>query len=73
MLFLLGPYGLAPLPVTSQHLLAESYPEPLEGRTYPQPRRCFRDLLMAEWRARAPVPARYPYPLSLKPYPVIDL
>jgi len=48
MLFLLGPDGLSPLPVTSQHLLTESYPEPPEGRTYPQLRRRCRDLLMEE-------------------------
>jgi len=60
MLFLLGPDGLSPLPVTSQHLLAESYPEPPEGRTYPQLRRRCRDLLMEEWKASAPAPARYP-------------
>ena len=33
MVFLLGSDGLSPLPVTSQHLLAEFYPEPQEGRT----------------------------------------
>jgi len=36
MLFLLGPDGLAPLPVTSQHLLSVKYPSPPPGRTYPQ-------------------------------------
>jgi len=57
MLFLLGPDGLAPLPGISQHLLAESYPEPPEGRTYPQPEWCCRTLLIEEWKARAPAPA----------------
>ena len=35
MLFLRGPDCHAPLPVTSQHLLGETYPEPPPGRTYP--------------------------------------
>ena len=35
MLFLLGPDGHAPLPVTSQHLLGETYPTPPPGRAYP--------------------------------------
>ena len=35
-LFLLGPDGHAPLPVTSQHLLSDSNPAPPPGRTYPQ-------------------------------------
>ena len=73
MLFLLGPDGLAPLPVTSQHLLAKSYPEPPEGRTYPQLQRRCCALLMQEWKARAPAPARYPYPRSLKPHPFMGL
>jgi len=73
MLCLLGPDGLALLPVTSQHLLAESKPEPLEPRTYPQLRPLSRNLLMKEWKARAPVPARYPYPPSLRPYPLMGL
>ena len=36
MLFLLGPDGLSPLPVTSQHLLCEICPAPMLGRSYPQ-------------------------------------
>jgi len=71
--FLLGPDGLSPLPVTSQHLLTESYPEPPEGRTYPQLRRRCRDLLMEEWKASAPAPARYPYLPSLKPHSFLGL
>ena len=73
MLFLLGPAGLSPLSATSQHLLTTSYPEPPEGRTYPQLRRRCRDRLMEEWKASAPTPARYPYPPSRKPYPFMGL
>jgi len=73
MLFLLAPDRLAPLPVTSQHLLAELYPEPPEGRKYPQLRQRCRDLLMEEWKARAPAPAKYPYPPSLKPHRFMGL
>jgi len=69
MLFLLGPDRLAPLLVTSQRLLAEHYPEPPEGRKYPQRRRRCRDLLIGEWKAWAPAPTWYPYPPSLKPHP----
>ena len=71
MLFLLCPDGLAPLPVTSQHLLAELYPEPLEGLKYTKLRQRCRDLLMQEWKARAPAPDRYPYLPWLKPHPFI--
>ena len=35
MLFLLGPDGLSPLPVTSQHLLIDHYPEPPLGPLLP--------------------------------------
>jgi len=35
LLFLLASYGLAPLPVTSQHLLWETFPAPPPGRSYP--------------------------------------
>ena len=71
MLFLLGPDELASLPVTSQNLLAELYPEPPEGQKYTKLRQRYRDLLMQEWKARAPAPDRYPYPPSLKPHPFI--
>jgi len=73
MLFLLGPNRLAHFPVTSQHLLAGLYREPPEVRTYPRLRPRCRDLLMQEWEARAPDPARYPYPPSLKPHPFMGL
>ena len=73
MLFLLGPDGLSPLPVTSQHLLCESYPEPPQGRTYPQLKLKFQNLLMEEWDRAAPDPARYPYRPSLKPHPFMGL
>jgi len=36
MLFVLGPDGLSPLPVTSQHLLTDHFPEPAAGCSYPQ-------------------------------------
>jgi len=35
MLFLLGPDGLSPLPVTSQHLLIDHYPDPPPRRSNP--------------------------------------
>jgi len=73
MLCLLGPDGLDLLPVTSQNLLAEAYPEPVEGRTYPQLSRRCRHLLMEGWRDRTPDLARYLYPPSLKPHPFMPL
>ena len=56
MLFLMGPPGLDPLTVTSLHLLTPPYPDPPEGRTYPELTRRCRDLLMEEWKAQAPDP-----------------
>ena len=73
MLFLLGPDGHAPLPVTSQHLLGESYPVPPPGRTYPQLKLLCKNLLMREWGERAPDPPRYQYHPSLKPHPFMGL
>jgi len=73
MLFLLGPDGLSPLPVTSQHLLIDQYPEPAPGRSYPQLKLQCRSLLMSEWEEAAPDPARYPYRPSLKPHPFMGL
>jgi len=68
MLFLLGCDGLDALPVTSQHLLCKSYPEPPPGRSYPQLKLKCKNLLMEEWDKAAPDPARYPYQPSLKPH-----
>jgi len=48
MLFLLGPDGLDALPVTSQHLLSDFYPEPPPGRSYPQLKLKCKNLLMEE-------------------------
>jgi len=73
MLFLLGPDGHAPLPVTSQHLLGETYPNPLPGSTYPQLKLLCKKLLMEEWEQAAPDPARYAYRPSLKPHPFMGL
>jgi len=73
MLFLLGPDGLAPLPVTSQHLLCESYPVPIPHRSYPQLKLKCKNLLMKEWDEAAPYPARYPYRPSLRPHPFMEL
>jgi len=73
MLFLLGPEGHAPLPVTSQHLLGETYPTPPPGRTYPQLKLLCSKLLMEEWERAAPDPARYAYRPSLKPHPFMGL
>ena len=73
MMFLLGPDGLRPLPVTSQHLLIDHYPEPSPGRSYPQLKLQCRSLLLQEWQESAPDPARYPYRPSLKPHPFMGL
>jgi len=73
MLFLLGPDGHAPLPVTSQHLLGESYPSPPPGRTYPQLKLLSKKLLVEEWEVAAPGPERYAYRPSLKPHPFMAL
>jgi len=73
MLFLLGPDGHAPLPVTSQHLLGETYPTPPPGRTYPQLKLLCRKLLMEEWELAAPDPARYAYRPSVKPHQFMGL
>jgi len=67
MLFMLGPDGSAPLPVTSQHLLGESYPAPPPGRAYPQLELLCRNLLIEEWEKAAQDPAKYAYRPSLKP------
>ena len=71
--FLLGPDGHAPLPVTSQHLLGESWPAPPPGRTYPQLKLLCKDLLMKEWELVAPDPPRYEYRPSMKPHPFMGL
>jgi len=73
MLFLLGPDGRAPLPVTSQHLLTDIYPAPPPGRSYPQLKSRCKALLMEEWQRIAPDPARYAYRPSLKPHPFMGL
>jgi len=73
MLFLLGPDGLDALPVTSQHLLSEFYPEPPPGRSYLLLKLNCKNLLMEEWDKAAPDPARYPYPPLLKPHPFMGL
>ena len=73
MLFVLGPDGLSPLPVTSQHLLTGHYPEPAPGRSYPQLKLQCKNLLMEEWGKAAPDPARYPYQPSLQPHPFMGL
>jgi len=73
MLFLLGPDGLSPLPVTSQHLLCEIYPAPPPGRSYPQLKLKCKNLLMEEWDQDAPDPSRYPYRPSLNPHPFMGL
>jgi len=72
-MFLLGPDGLNPLPVTSQHLLIDHYPEPPPGRSYPQLKLQRRSLLLKEWEESTPDPARYPYCRSLKPHPFMGL
>jgi len=60
LLFLLGPDGLAPLPVTSQHLIGETYHGPAPGRSYPQLKQLCHNLPMKEWGDRSPDPVRYP-------------
>jgi len=69
MLFALGPDGSAPLPVTSQHLIGESYPAPPPSRTYPQLELLCKRLLMEEWELAAPDPARYAFRPLVKPHP----
>jgi len=49
VLLLLGPDGLAPLPVTSQHLIGETYHASAPGRSYPQLKRLSHDLHIKEW------------------------
>jgi len=73
LLFLVGPEGLAPLPVISKHLLVESYPDPPERRLYPQLTLRCRHLLFKELEALAPDLVSYPYHPSLKSYPFIGL
>jgi len=73
LLFLLGPDGHAPLPLASQHLLMDHYPEPPPGRSYPQLKLKCKNLLMKEWEEAAPDPARYPYRPSIKPHPFMGL
>jgi len=73
MLFLLGPDGHAPLPVTSQHLLGETYPSPPPGRSYPQLKVLCKKLLLEEWEKAAPSPESYAYRPSLKPHPFMGL
>jgi len=73
MLFMLGPDGLSPLPVTSQHILTGHYPEPAPGRSYPQLKLQYKNLLMEEWGLAAPDRARYPYRPSLQPHPFMGL
>jgi len=58
VLFLLGPDGHAPLQVTSQHLLDETYPWPPPGRTNPLLKLLCRTPLMEEWEEAVPDPAR---------------
>jgi len=73
MLFILGPDGDKPLPVTSQHLLCEPYLDPPPGRSYPQLKPQYRNLLLKEWEEGAPDPAWYPYRPSLSPHPFMGL
>jgi len=73
MLFTLGPDGSALLPVTSQHLLGETYPAPPPGRAYPQLKLLCRKLLMEEGETAAPDPAKYAYRPLLKPNPFMGL
>jgi len=73
MLFLLGPDSDAPLPVTSQHLLGESYPNPPPSRSYPQLKLLCKKLVMEKWEELAPGPERYTYCPSLKPHPFMGL
>ena len=72
-MLLLGPDRHDPLLVTSQHLLCETYPEPLPFRSYPQLQLKCKNLLMEEWDEAAPDAARYPFRPLLKPHPFMGL
>jgi len=73
MLFALGPDGSAPLPVTSQHLLGETYTVPPLRRAYPRLELLCKKLLLEEWKMAAPDPARYTYRPLPKPHPFMGL
>ena len=71
-MFLLGPDGCGPIPVTSQHLLLETYLDPTQGRAYTPLKKGCRDLILTEWKDTAH-PTPYGYPPSLKPHPFMGL
>jgi len=57
MLFLSGPEGDKPPPMTFQSLLIEPDPDWPPDRSYPQLKQKCSDLLMEEWRSAPPDPA----------------
>ena len=73
MFFLLAPDGHLPLPVTSQHLLSESFLDPPPGRSYPQLKLLSKNLLIKESEEATPDPSRYPSRPWLKPHPFMGL
>ena len=73
LLFLMGPAGNLPLPVTSPHLVDYIPPSPGQGRSYPQLKAACQARLLAEWGAIAPDPDPYPFPCSTKPHPLMRL
>ena len=73
MLFILGPGGFEPLPVTSQHRLCQHHPAPPPGLSDPQLKLQCRSHLIKDWEESAPDPARYPYRPSIKPHPFMAL
>jgi len=73
MLFILGPDGDKPLPVTSLYLLCQPYPNTRPGRWYPELRLLCRNLLLRQWEQAAPDSAEYPYRPSPSPHLVMGL
>ena len=73
LLFILGPSGSLPLPLTSSHLVDYLPPTPAEGRSYPQLKAVCCARLLDEWKASSPAPERYPFPPSMKPHPFMGL
>jgi len=73
MLFLVATDRVAPLPVISDHLLAEFYPDYLEGNSYTQLKQRCLNRLREEWEVLAHDQAWYLYRTPLNPPPFMGL